>query len=65
MLETILKTVFWTFVFIGAPIILIALIATVGAVAPIIGFLMLLFLPAIIVGIYIGRKSSDKDKRTE
>lgn len=65
MLETILKTVFWTFVFIGAPIILIALIATVGAVAPIIGFLMLLFLPAIIVGIYIGRKSSDKDKGTE
>lgn len=65
MLETILKTVFWTFVFIGAPIILIALIATVGAVAPVIGFLMLLFLPAIIVGIYIGRKSSDKDKRTE
>ena len=65
MLETILKTVFWTFVFIGAPIILIALIATVGAVAPVIGFLMLLFLPAIIVGIYIGRKSSDKDKRAE
>ena len=65
MLETILKTVFWTFVFIGAPIILIALVITVGAVAPVIGFLMLLFLPAIIVGIYIGRKSSEKDKGSE
>ncbi len=62
MLETILKTVIWTFVFIGAPIILIALVITIGAVAPVIGFLMLLFLPAIIVGICIGRKSSDKDK---
>ena len=62
MLETIGKTVLWTFILIGAPIILLVDFFTIGAVAPIIGVLALLVLPAIIVGIVIGRKSSDKEK---
>ena len=60
MLETIGKTVLWTFILIGAPVLLLVAVFTIGAAAPVIGILMLLFLPAIIVGIVIGRKSSEK-----
>lgn len=62
MLETIGKTILWTFILIGAPLILLALIFTIGAAAPIIGLIMLLCLPAIIIGIVIGRKSKDNEE---
>ena len=65
MFETIGKTILWTFLLIGMPIILLALIFTLGAIAPVVGIIMLLFLPAIIIGIVIGRKSTDKDKGAE
>lgn len=60
MLETIGKTIMWTFILIGAPVLLLVAIFTIGAAAPIIGLIMLFALPAIIVGIAIGRKSMEK-----
>jgi hypothetical protein len=62
MLETIGKTVLVTLTFIALPIILVAAFITIGAIAPIIGIIALFLLPAIIVGIVIGRKSMNKER---